>query len=175
MHVWKTCTGPVLVFIFVIEISNHLCCLLHLHQTSIVGMVVTTASDQQACILQFLLSSRNVFNGYTQPAVMMVINICSMQIYLLLVGLLTHCTPLVNSISLFFLVILFFSNPSLNYFQADFFLCILIKKRCVLWASTLSQSFRWYRSFSIPWHLSLHYFSTKCLPKVGTFMWITWY
>ena len=63
--------------IFVIEIFNHLCCLLHLHQTSIVVMVVTTAPDQQACILQFLLSSRNVSNGYTQPAVMMVINICS--------------------------------------------------------------------------------------------------
>ena len=82
MHVWKICTGPVLVFIFVIEISNHLCCLLHLQQTSVVVMVVTTAPDQQACILQFLLSSRDVFNGYTQPAVMMVINICSMQIYL---------------------------------------------------------------------------------------------
>ena len=61
---------------------------MHLHQTSIVVMVVTTAPDQQACILQFLLSSRNVLNGYIQPAVMMVINICSMQIYLLLVGLL---------------------------------------------------------------------------------------
>ena len=48
-------------------------------------MVVTTAPEQQACILQFLLSSRNVLNGYTQPAVMMVINICSMQIHLLLV------------------------------------------------------------------------------------------
>ena len=80
MHVWKTCTGPVLVFIFVIEISNHLYCLLHLHKTSKVVMVVTSAPDQQACILQFLLSSRNVFNGYTEPAVMMVINICSMQI-----------------------------------------------------------------------------------------------
>ena len=81
----KTCTGPVLVFIFVIEISNHL--------YSIVVMVVTTAPDQQACILQFLLSSRNVLNGYTQPAVMMVINICSMKINLILVGLLIHCTP----------------------------------------------------------------------------------
>ena len=89
----KTCTGPVLVFIFAIEISNHLCCLLHLRQTSTVVMVVITAPDQQACILQFPLSSRNVFNGYTQPAVMMVINICSMQIYLLLVGLLIQCTP----------------------------------------------------------------------------------
>ena len=49
--------------------------MLHLHQTSTVVMVVTTAPDQQACILQFLLTSRNVFNGYTQPAVMMVINI----------------------------------------------------------------------------------------------------
>ena len=56
-------------------------------------MVVTTAPDQLACILQFLLSSRNVFNGYTQPEVMVVIDICSMQIYLLLVGLLKHCTP----------------------------------------------------------------------------------
>ena len=119
LHVWKTCTRPVLVFIFVIEISNHLCCLLHLHQTSIVIMVVTTAPDQQPCILQFLLSSRNVFNGYTQPAVMMVINICSMQIYLLLDGLLIHCTPYVNSIFLLFFGI-FFRSPSIIYFQADF-------------------------------------------------------
>ena len=92
-------------------------------------MVVTTAPDQQACILQFLLSSRNVFNGYTQPAVMMVINICSMQIYLLLIGLLIHCTPYVNSIFPLFLVILFFSNPSIKYFQVDFSR-ILIKKVC---------------------------------------------
>ena len=87
----KLAPGPVLVFIFVIEISNHLCCLLHLHQTSIVVMVVTTAPNKQAYSLQFLISSRNVFNGYIQPAVMMAINICSMQIYLLLVGLLIHC------------------------------------------------------------------------------------
>ena len=69
---------PVLVFIFVIAISNHLCCLLYLHQTSIVVMAVTTAPDQQACIWQFFLSSSNVLNGYTQPAVMMVMNIWSM-------------------------------------------------------------------------------------------------
>ena len=58
---------------------------MYLRQTSTVVMAVTTAQDQQACILQFLPSSSNVFNGYTQPAVMMVINICSMQIDLLLV------------------------------------------------------------------------------------------
>ena len=52
-----------------------MCCLLHLHQTNIVVKAVTTAHDQQACILQFLPSRCNVFNGYTQPAFMMVINI----------------------------------------------------------------------------------------------------
>ena len=34
--------------IFVIAISNHLCCLLHLHQTSIVVIVVTVTPDQQS-------------------------------------------------------------------------------------------------------------------------------
>ena len=54
------------------------------------------------------------------PSTSALVNICSMQIYLLLVGLLIHCTPQVNSIFPLFLVILFFSNPSINYFQADF-------------------------------------------------------
>ena len=52
----KTCmsdtlaTGP--AFILVVAISNHLCCRLHLQQTSIVVMVVTIALDQQACANQ---------------------------------------------------------------------------------------------------------------------------
>ena len=39
---------------------------------------------------------------------------------------------------------------------------------------TLSQSFEWYRPFSIPWHLSLH-FLKECFCKVGVFMKIIWY
>ena len=39
-HAWYTCTGP--AFIFVIAISDHLCCLLQLQQTR-VAMVVTIA------------------------------------------------------------------------------------------------------------------------------------
>ena len=42
-------------------------------------------------------------------------------------------------------------------FPVDFF-CILIQKRCVLWSNTLSQSFQWYSTSSIPWHVSLHFF-----------------
>ena len=49
LHFWYTCTGP--AYIFIIAISNHLFCLLHLYQTRIEQMVVTIAPDQQACIL----------------------------------------------------------------------------------------------------------------------------
>ena len=56
---------------------------MHLHQTSVEEMVVTTASDQQACIVSFLPSSSNVFNSYNQTAVMMVMDSRSMQIYIL--------------------------------------------------------------------------------------------
>ena len=134
-------------------------------------MVVTTAPDQQTCILQFLLSSRNVFNGYTQPAVMMVINICSMQIYLLLDGLLIHCTPYVNSIFplffFFFLVILFFRNPSINYFQADFSRTLIKNKVCTSSKHAVTE----FSVISFVQHsLSLHYFLTECLPKVGSFL-----
>ena len=95
-----------------------MCSLLHLHQTSIVEMVFTTAPDPQAYILQVLPSSSNVFNGYNQPAVIMVMDSCSMRIYLLLIFLLIHCTPYVNSIfPLFYLI---FSNPSIKHFQAHF-------------------------------------------------------
>ena len=66
-YVWYTCTGP--AFIFVIAIPNHLCCLLHLHQTSIVVKSVTIAPDQQACILQLHPTSNQ--DGR---------NICNMQI-----------------------------------------------------------------------------------------------
>ena len=39
----------------------------------------------------------------------------------------------------------------------------------VLWSNTMSQSFQWYRPFSIHWHLSLH-FLKEILCKVG-FLW----
>ena len=45
-----SCTG--LAYIFVIAISNHLCCLLHLQQTRKVVMVVTIAPGKQACTNQ---------------------------------------------------------------------------------------------------------------------------
>ena len=57
-HVWYTCILQ--AYLFVIAISNHLCCLLHLHQTRKVVIVVKT--------------------GLYQPAVKMLTNICSMQI-----------------------------------------------------------------------------------------------
>ena len=51
---------------------------------------------------------------------------------------------------------------------------ILIQKGFVLWSNTMSQSFQWYRPFSIPCLLSFH-FLKKCFPNVGIFMRIVWY
>ena len=97
----------------------------------------------------------------------MVINICSMQIYLLDDGLLIHCTPYVNSIFPLFLVILFFSNPSINYFQADFSRILIKNKVCTSSKHAVTE----FSVISFVQHsLSLHYFLTKCLPKVGSFM-----
>ena len=63
-----------------------------------------------------------------------------------------------------------------KYFCCKFYLSIqlnflhMIQKKFVLWSNTLSQSFQWYRLFSIPCHTSLHFFS-----KVGIFMRIICY
>ena len=62
----------------------------------------------------------------------------------------------------------FYQSIQLTFFR------ILIQKRFVLWSNTLSQSFQWYRPFSIPCHLSLH-FLKNCFPKVGISMRIIWY
>ena len=68
-HVYNRCTKPAIIsfcklvptgmqadtlappsiYIFVIAISNHLCCLLHLQQTKNVVMAVTIAPGKQAC------------------------------------------------------------------------------------------------------------------------------
>ena len=85
---------------------RHIRFLLHLHQTSIKVLVVTTAPDQQASILQFHASSSDVFNSYTQPAVKIVTPFSQHANLLLRVicvdtlhGLLflSHCTLLLAS------------------------------------------------------------------------------
>ena len=46
----------------------------------------SSKKDQEACILQFHTQAAEMsFNSYTQPAVKIVTNICSMQIDLLLI------------------------------------------------------------------------------------------
>ena len=92
----------------------------------------------------------------------MVTNICSIQIPYLGV---VFCVDTLHSISIFYVN---FIHPS------SWLFCILIQNRFVLWSNTLSQSFQWFRQFSIPCHLSLH-FSKKWFPKVGIFMRIIWY
>ena len=53
-------------FIFVIAVPNHLCCLLHLQQTSIVVMIVTIAQDEQICILTLHPTSSQDGNEHLQ-------------------------------------------------------------------------------------------------------------
>ena len=100
--------------------------------------------------------------GPYQPAVKMVTNICSMQIPYSGV---VFCVDTLHSITFF---VNFIHPFSWLFFR------ILIQKRFVLWSNTLSQSFQWYRPFSIPSRLSLHHLKI-CFPKVGIFMRIIWY
>ena len=103
--------------------------------------------------------------GLYQLADKMVTNICSMQIPYS--GVVFICVDKLYAIRLFIFVNVI--HPS-----SWLFFHTLIKKRFVLWSNTLSQSFQWYRPFSIPWHLSLH-FLKECFRKVGIFMKIIWY
>ena len=111
-----------------------------------------------------------IFNGYTQQTVMMVINICSMQIDLLLV----FVVDTLHSISKYyfpsFLVILIFNNPSINHFQADFsphmdskklhFVCNLSKHSCHSVFVNMVRSV-----YTGTYHFNI--FLTECFPKVG--------
>ena len=90
----------------------------------------------------------------------MVTNICSMQIPYVRVVLYLCWNR--SSFCKFYL------STQLTFFRT------LIQKRYVLWSNTLSQKFQWYRPFSIPWHLSLH-FLKECFRKIGIFMRIIWY
>ena len=141
-------------------------CLIHLHRTSIhiwyshiqpSVLSVALATDQR--------NSSGCYNctgqaGLHQPAVKMVMTICSIQI-----PYSCFCIDTIHCISIFFCKF----YPS---FQLTFFPHIYLK-RLVLWSNTLSQSYQWYHPFSIPCHLSLH-FLKKCFPKEGTFMRIIW-
>ena len=68
-HVCKNCIQPFAMFFTVApnhqSISNHMCCLLHPHQISIEVIVVSTAPDQQACIVQLHPTSSQ--DGNEQP------------------------------------------------------------------------------------------------------------
>ena len=131
MHFWYTCIGP--AFIYVIAISNHLYCCLHLQQTSIVVMVVTIAPDQKAC-------TNKQSWGYQTSAARSYLTLGCFSCW-------HKWTVALNKLYVY----INFIHPS------SWFLRILIQKRLLLWTNTLSQSFQWYNPFSIPWHLLVHF------------------
>ena len=71
-HVCNNCIQPFALSFTVApnqqSISNHMCCLLHLHQTSIELMVDTIAPGQQACIVQLHPTSSQDGNKQLQHA-----------------------------------------------------------------------------------------------------------
>ena len=189
-HICNNCTRPFPMSLTVASNqqsyhSVNLClqtCMsgIHLHWTSIhicysniqpSVLSVALATDQK--------SSNGCYNCTGQAdmyqwAVKMVKNICSMQIPYSGV---VFCVVTLHSISIFFVN---FSHPSSWLFYAQWFKKIVsIPDLCplsyfVLWSNTLSQSFQWYRPFSIPCHLSLHFLKER-FPKEGIFTRIIWY
>ena len=133
--------------------------LFHLHQTSVVVMVATTAHDQQACILQLHPTSSQDRNEHLQREDIFLR-------FLLCVDLLYFMSKW------YFLFLVLLSIHPNTTFQLIFH--ILIDEWFVLRANTLSQSFQWYRPFSIPWHSSLH-FLTECCHKIAYFIRIPCY
>ena len=71
-NVCNNCIQPFAMYFTVApnqqSISNHVCCLLHIHQTSIEVMVVTIAPGQQTCILQLHPASSQDSNEQLQHA-----------------------------------------------------------------------------------------------------------
>ena len=135
IHIWYTCTG------FIIAISNHLCCLLHLQHTREVVMVAIIAPPSRPIPTSSQDSNENLQHADT-----------------LLRG--CFCVHTLQFISIF----VNFIHPSSWLFYVYWF-----KKGLYFDQILLSQSFQWYRPFCIPCHLSLH-FVKKCFPKVGFFM-----
>ena len=109
------------------------------------------------------------FKSDTQPAVKVVMNICSIQIsYSGVVFVLIHCTPFVFSLMLVKLSIhpytTFQLNVSAYWFKTGLYLIKhAVTKFSVI--SSIQQTLAFIASF----------FLTECFPKVGTFMRIIWY
>ena len=98
MHVWYTCTWP--AYIFVIALSNHQSCLLHLQQTRKGSNGCLNCTGQA---------------GLYQQAVKMVKNICSMQIPY---SEIVFFVVTFHSVSIF---LINFSHPSSWLFSAHWF------------------------------------------------------